>query len=102
MRKPIAIEYVSLDGVTRAPGHGDEDPDGNFAYGRWTSGLAQALVRHQFVDEYRLMIHPVGLGTGKRLFREGTPTSTLRLVDAVTAASRLGTLIYESSSRGLG
>jgi len=42
------------------------------------------------------------LGTGKRLFREGTPTSTLRLVDAVTTTSGLVTLTYEPAARGPG
>jgi dihydrofolate reductase len=34
------------------------------------------------VDEYRLMVFPIVLGTGKRLFGEGTSRTVLRLVDA--------------------
>ena len=44
MRKLIAIEYVSLDGVTQAPGHAGEDPDGNFEHGGWTG---------PFMDDHR-------------------------------------------------
>src|SRR5215468_8429441 len=36
MRKLVAIEYMSLDGVTQAPGHAGEDVDGDFAHGGWT------------------------------------------------------------------
>jgi len=34
--------------------------------------LLQTLIRHGPVDEFRLIVHPVVVGTGKRLFREGT------------------------------
>lgn len=33
MRKIIAHEWMSLDGVVQAPSYADEDPDGGFAYG---------------------------------------------------------------------
>ena len=44
--------------------------------------LVQTLTQHGLVDEFRLMIHPILLGSGKRLFREGADAPTkLRLVD---------------------
>jgi dihydrofolate reductase len=43
-------------------------------------GLAQTLIENDLVDEYRLLIFPVMLGTGKRLFGAGTLPTTLRLV----------------------
>jgi dihydrofolate reductase len=43
--------------------------------------LVQTLMEHDLVDEYRLMVFPVVLGRGKRLFAEGSPTTTLRLAD---------------------
>jgi dihydrofolate reductase len=44
--------------------------------------LVQALVEHDLVDEYRLMVFPIMLGSGKRLFAEGTPRTVLRLLDS--------------------
>jgi dihydrofolate reductase len=42
--------------------------------------LVQSLMAHDLVDEYRLMVFPVVLGSGRRLFGDGGPTTRLRLV----------------------
>jgi dihydrofolate reductase len=60
-----------------------------------SSELAQTLIEADLVDEYRLMIHPVVLGAGKRLFRDGGSMLRLRLAEAVTTTSGLATLTYE-------
>ena len=44
--------------------------------------LVQTLARHQLVDEYRLMIFPIVLGSGKRLFGEGLPATPLKIVES--------------------
>jgi dihydrofolate reductase len=44
--------------------------------------LVQSLTEHDLVDEYRLMVFPVVLGSGKRLFAGDTPRTVLRLLDA--------------------
>lgn len=49
--------------------------------------LSQSLMRHGLVDEYVLSIHPVVLGSGRRLFPEGSPFGKLRLVDSVTTTT---------------
>jgi len=49
--------------------------------------LAQALMRHDLIDEYILLIHPLVLGSGHRLFPDGGPPATLQLVDSKTATT---------------
>src|SRR4051794_11822997 len=55
--------------------------------------LAKALIEHDLVDELRLMIFPVLLGSGKRLFGAGTK-KTLKLKDSQTVGDGIGTLVY--------
>ena len=43
--------------------------------------LVQTLMDHDLVDEYRLMIYPVLLGSGKRLFKDGVDQTALQLVE---------------------
>ncbi len=56
--------------------------------------LVQTLMRHNLVDEYHLMVYPVVLGSGKRLFRDGGDTTTLKLVDSKTFAPGVVVLTY--------
>jgi dihydrofolate reductase len=45
--------------------------------------LCRTLIQHDLVDQYVLSIHPLVLGTGRRLFTDGAAFATLRLVDSV-------------------
>jgi dihydrofolate reductase len=45
--------------------------------------LIHSLMRHNLIDEYHLLIHPIVLGSGLRLFPDGSPISKLQLVDSV-------------------
>ena len=56
--------------------------------------LVQTLMQHDLVDSYRLLVYPLVLGKGKRLFQEGT-TATLKLVEAQSLSSGVAALIYE-------
>lgn len=52
----------------------------------WGSGnLVQTLLKHDLVDELWLKIHPVTLGTGKRLFAEGSIPSAFTLTDSTVS-----------------
>jgi dihydrofolate reductase len=62
--------------------------------------LVQTLIKHDLVDSYRLMIHPLVLGTGKRLFREGTPLRKFRLTDTKPTTTGVLILTYEPAEAG--
>ena len=51
-----------------------------------STDLAQTLLQHELVDEFRLFIFPVLLGTGKRLFGSGTTPAALKVVESVTTS----------------
>jgi dihydrofolate reductase len=59
--------------------------------------LIQSLMQHDLVDEYLLMIHPVVLGSGRRLFRDGAPPADLRLVDSVTTTTGVVIARYQAT-----
>lgn len=46
-----------------------------------SASLAQSLMKADLIDEYQLMVHPIALGHGKRLFEEGFHKTPLSLVD---------------------
>jgi len=56
--------------------------------------LVHTLMQHNLVDEYRLMVYPVILGSGKRLFQDGSDRLALRLVEAKPVGSGILILIY--------
>lgn len=56
--------------------------------------LVDELLRHELVDEYRLLIYPVVLGSGKHLFRDGIDTHHLRLTDTRRFSSGVVLLTY--------
>lgn len=60
--------------------------------------LVQMLMQHGLIDEYHLQIHPVVLGSGKRLFRDGS-TTNLRLVETQTFSSGVVALTYQPAQR---
>jgi dihydrofolate reductase len=57
--------------------------------------LVQTLVESDLVDEFRLMVFPVVLGSGKRLFGETTDKKPLRLVDSKAVGDGVTILIYQ-------
>jgi dihydrofolate reductase len=59
--------------------------------------LAQTLIAHDLVDELRLMIFPVILGTGKRLFGDPGEKKTLRLVDSKAVGDGVVILTYAAA-----
>jgi dihydrofolate reductase len=62
--------------------------------------LVRTLMAHDLVDEYRLMVFPVVLGSGKRLFGEDFDPLTLRLTSARTVGAGVLILTYEPARAG--
>jgi dihydrofolate reductase len=60
-----------------------------------SSNLIQSLLRHNLVDEYRLWIFPVVIGSGKRLFSDGAIPAGLRLVDSKVSTTGVVIGTYE-------
>jgi len=57
--------------------------------------LAQALLADDLVDEVRLMVFPVVLGSGKRLFGESNDAKRLRLVSSQVVGDGVAIMVYE-------
>jgi dihydrofolate reductase len=62
-----------------------------------SSNLLQTLIKHELVDQYNIMIFPVVLGRGKRLFGDGTVPAGLRLVESVTSSTGVIVARYEAA-----
>jgi dihydrofolate reductase len=56
--------------------------------------LIQTLMQNDLVDTYRLLVYPLVLGKGQRLFEDGTKTN-LKLVDSRTFSSGVVALVYQ-------
>ena len=61
--------------------------------------LIESLRQHDLVDEYRLMVHPVVLGQGKKLFKEGSTPVDLALIETRKAGPDVHLLIYRPTNR---
>ena len=69
--------------------------EGNDLHIMGSGMLIQSLMPHGLIDEYMLMIHPIVLGSGHRMFQEGDPTTSLRLVDSVTTTKGVLIATYQ-------
>jgi dihydrofolate reductase len=62
--------------------------------------LIQTLLRGTLIVEYMLVIHPLVLGSGHRLFSRCTTPNSLRLVDCVTGTSGVVVATYGPATEG--
>ena len=61
--------------------------------------LATGLAELGLVDEYRLLVHPVVLGQGRRLFGDGLPVTDLTLVESRPMGSGIQLLVYRPAAK---
>lgn len=62
--------------------------------------LVHTLMQHNLVDEYRFMVYPIILGSGKRLFTDGIAPTTLQLVGTQTTDRGVVILTYRPAQEG--
>jgi dihydrofolate reductase len=72
----VQIEGDAADGLAALKAE-----DGPELQVHGSANLIQTLLAHNLVDQFRLWVFPVVIGSGKRLFADGTMPSGLRLVD---------------------
>jgi dihydrofolate reductase len=89
-RNSTLLAGDAVEAVTKLKAESGED------IGVLGSGeLVRSLMRHGLVDEFVLMIHPLVLGSGRRLFDDGGALAALRLVDSVTTTTGVLIATYQ-------
>jgi dihydrofolate reductase len=86
----VLVEGDAAQGIARL-----KEEDGPELQVHGSGNLIQTLMRHGLIDEYRLWIFPVVLGSGKRLFADGAIPSGLKLVDSKVSTTGVVIGIYE-------
>ena len=64
-----------------------------------SADLAQTLMRDDLIDMYRLYVAPVVVGTGKRLFRDGSAPTAMRLIDSKQTSTGFVAHTYERAGK---
>ena len=88
--RSVLVEGGAARGVAALK---EEDGPDLLVYG--SGNLIQTLMRHDLVDRYRLWVFPVVVGSGKRLFSDGTIPSGLTLVDSTVSTTGVVIGTYE-------
>jgi dihydrofolate reductase len=86
----VLIEGDAAEGVAKL-----KEGDGPELQVHGSGNLIQTLMRHGLVDEYRLWVFPLVLGSGKRLFADGSIPAALRLVDSKVSTTGVVIGTYE-------
>jgi dihydrofolate reductase len=95
LKDPEWTNTTVLDGdVGESVAKLKDEVDGNIVV-HGSGQLAQTLLDLDLVDEVRLMVFPVVLGTGKRLFGETGAKKTLRLTDSRIVGDGVAIMVYE-------
>lgn len=94
LKRPVWNAKVIPGDVAEAVAKMKQQPgDDILIYGSGT--LVQTLFERDLIDEYRLMLHPIVVGHGGRLFANGVSSKTLRLANSTMLSSGVVVLSYE-------
>ncbi len=88
--KSVLIKEDAAEGIAAL-----KKADGPELQVHGSASLIQTLLRHNLVDRYRLWVFPLVIGSGKRLFSEGTIPSGLKLVDSKVSTTGVVIGTYE-------
>ncbi|MEQ4303536.1 dihydrofolate reductase family protein [Plantactinospora sp. B6F1] len=91
--KSVLIEGDVAEGVAAL-----KQQDGPELQVHGSGNLIQTLLRHGLIDEFRLLVFPVVLGSGKRLFADGTVPAGLKLVQSTVSSNGAMISRYEPAS----
>ncbi len=86
----VLVEGDAADGLAAL-----KQEDGPELQVHGSANLIQTLLAHNLVDQYRLWVFPLVLGSGKRLFADGTVPSGLRLADSTVSTTGVMMCTYE-------
>ncbi|MCD6021409.1 MAG: riboflavin biosynthesis protein RibD [Actinomycetia bacterium] len=87
----LLLEGDAAEGVAALK----ENDDGPELQVHGSGNLAQTLIHYGLVDEYRLWVFPLVLGSGKRLFADGTIPAGLKLIDSKVSTTGVFMGTYE-------
>ena len=82
--------------VAEAVGRLKGEPGGELQL-HGSGDLIQTLLTHHLIDEFRLWVVPVVLGTGKHLFREGSPPAAFELAETQTSTTGVLLQVYRAA-----
>src|SRR5215813_14337320 len=88
MKKLRIFEHISLDGVIQSSADENDFPYGDWSGPYRSSTLTSPLLEHGLADEVVLLVNPVLLGTGKRIFGGATPPRAFALASTASFAVR--------------
>jgi dihydrofolate reductase len=88
--KSVLIEGDAAEGVAAL-----KEEDGPELQVHGSGNLVQTLMRNDLIDEYRLWVFPLVIGSGKRLFADGTIPSGLKLVGSTVSTTGVVIGTYE-------
>jgi len=88
--KSVLIEGDVAEGVAAL-----KNEDGRELQVHGSGNLIQTLMRHNLVDKYTLWVFPLVIGSGKRLFADGTVPAGLKLVDSKISTTGVVVGTYE-------